>query len=87
MAYEAVMYKMGQRDNIIFVSSVIVVFSSLMFSAVYSPKIMSMQVLGIEATQSNTFKNIHIASELDFKILAVALLILFIRRLMLLRRA
>ncbi|MCK4875078.1 MAG: DUF4149 domain-containing protein [Sulfurimonas sp.] len=87
VAYEAVMYKMGQRDNIIFVSSVIVVFSSLMFSAVYSPKIMSMQVLGIEATQSNTFKNIHIASELDFKILAVALLILFIRRLMLLRRA
>ena len=87
VAYEAVMYKMGQRDNIIFVSSVIVVFSSLMFSAVYSPKIMSMQVLGIEATQSNTFKNIHIASELDFKLLAVALLILFIRRLMLLRRA
>ncbi|MCK4738134.1 MAG: DUF4149 domain-containing protein [Sulfurimonas sp.] len=87
VAYEAVMYKMGQRDNIIFVSSVIVVFSSLMFSAVYSPKIMSMQVLGVEATQSNTFKNIHIASELDFKILAAALIVLFVRRLMLLSRA
>ncbi|MCF6309579.1 MAG: DUF4149 domain-containing protein [Sulfurimonas sp.] len=85
VAYEAVMYKTGQRDNVIFVSSVTVVFSSLMFSAVYSPKIISMQVLGREATQSDTFKNVHIASELDFKILAVALLVLFVRRLMLLR--
>jgi len=44
-----------------------------------------MQKLGREATQSDTFENIHIASELDFKLLAVALLVLFIRRLMLLR--
>lgn len=87
LAYEAVMYKTGKRDNIVFVSSVTVIFSSLMFSAVYSPKIISMQVLGSEATQSDTFKNVHIASELDFKILAVALLVLFVRRLMLLRRA
>ena len=83
--YELIMYKKGQRDTIIFGSWVTVVFSSLMFSAVYSPKIISMQRLGVEATQSDTFKNIHLASELDFKILAVALLILFIRRLMLLR--
>ncbi|MGE4418483.1 MAG: DUF4149 domain-containing protein [Sulfurimonas sp.] len=83
--YELLMYKKGQRDAIIFGSAVTVVFSSLMFSAVYSPKILSMQILGTEATQSDTFKNIHLASELDFKILAVALLILFIRRLMFLR--
>jgi hypothetical protein len=56
-----------------------------MFSAVYSPKILSMQALGSEATQSDTFNNIHIASELDFKILAVGLVVLFIRRLMLLK--
>lgn len=80
--YELIMYKKGQRDIIILGSSVSVVFSALMFSAVYSPKIISMQGLGREATQSDTFINIHIASELDFKILAVALLILFIRRLM-----
>jgi len=81
IVYELIMYKKGQRDFIIFASSVTVVFSALMFSAVYSPKIISMQRLGVEATQSDTFKNIHIASELDFKILAIALLILFIRRL------
>ena len=84
-AYEVVIYKTGQRDKLVFASSVTVVFSALMFSAVYSPKIISMQALGPEATQSDTFENIHIASELDFKILAVSLLLLFIRRLMLLR--
>ncbi len=83
--YEIVMYKNGHRDSLIFGSSVTVVFSALMFSGVYAPKILSMQRLGEEATLSDTFKNLHMASELDFKILAVALLILFIRRLMLLR--
>ena len=83
--YEAAIYKTGQRDAIAFASAVTVVFSSLMFSAVYAPKILAMQALGIEATQSDTFHNIHIASEIDFKILAVSLLVLFVRRLMLLR--
>lgn len=83
--YEMLMYKMGQRDAIAFGASVTVVFSSLMFSVVYSPKILDMQAIGEEATLSDTFKNIHLASEIDFKILAVALIVLFVRRLMLLR--
>lgn len=82
--YEAALYKTGQRDAIAFGSAVTVVFSSLMFSSVYAPKILAMQALGAEATKSDTFANIHIASEIDFKILAVALLVLFVRRLMLL---
>lgn len=82
--YEGAIYKTGQRDAIAFASAVTVVFSSLMFSAVYAPKILAMQALGAEATQSDTFSNIHIASEIDFKILAIALVILFVRRLMLL---
>jgi len=85
--YEVVAYKTGQRDAIIFGSAITVIFTSLMFSAVYAPKILAMQALGMEATQSDTFINIHKASELDFKILAIALLVLFVRRLMLLRRA
>ena len=85
--YEAAQYKTGQRDAIAFASAVTAVFSALMFSVVYVPKILAMQELGTEAIHSDTFRNIHTASEIDFKILAVALLILFIRRLMLLRRA
>ena len=85
--YEAVAYKSGERDNIVLASSAVVLFSSLMFSGVYSPKIISMQVLGAEATRSDTFINIHKAAEINFKILAIALIVLFVRRLMLLRRA
>jgi len=87
IVYEAAMYKLGQRDAIAFGSAITVIFSSLMFSAVYSPKILSMQAIGVEATQSDTFRNVHLASELDFKILAVGLIVLFIRRLLLLRLA
>lgn len=83
--YELIMYKVGQRDKYIFASSVVVVFTSLMFSGVYSPKIISMQELGREAIASDTFEAMHKASEIDFKILAVGLLVLFIRRLMLMR--
>ena len=82
--YEAAIYKTGQRDAITFGASATVVFSSLMFSAVYAPKILAMQALGAEATQSDTFHNVHIASEIDFKILALSLIVLFVRRLMLL---
>ena len=85
VVYELYMYKQGQRDKYVFVSAVVVTFTSLMFSGVYSPKILAMQDLGREATQSDTFMAIHKASEIDFKILAVALLVLFIRRLMLMR--
>lgn len=85
--YEAYWYKMGQRDATSFASAFVVVFTAFMFSSVYVPKILAMQALGAEATQSDTFATLHIASELDFKILAVALIVLFVRRLMLLQRA
>jgi len=82
--YEAALYKTGKRDAIAFGSAFVVVFTSLLFSGVYSPKILAMQALGAEATQSDTFANIHIASEIDFKILALGLIVLFVRRLMIL---
>jgi len=85
VVYEVLMYKSGQRDALTFAAAITVLFSALMFSGVYAPKILDMQALGAEATRSDTFSNIHIASEIDFKILAVALVVLFIRRLMLLR--
>ena len=84
--YEGIEYKQGHRDAIAFGSAAIVVFTSLMFSGVYAPKILAMQALGVEATQSDTFHNIHIASEIDFKLLAIGLVVLFVRRLMLLRK-
>ena len=87
LIYEALWYKKGQRDALSFASAFVVVFTALMFSGVYVPKILAMQAIGPEATMSDTFANIHLASEIDFKLLALGLIILFIRRLMLLRRA
>lgn len=84
LCYEAIMYKLNRYDKYLFIGTVLVVFSSLMFSNVYVPKILAMQDIGREATQSDTFENIHVASEIDFKILAVGLIVLFVRRLMLL---
>jgi len=85
VVYEAMRYKTGERDAVSFGAAVTVVFTSFLFSAVYAPKILEMQAIGVEATQSDTFANIHAASEIDFKFLALSLLVLFIRRLMLLR--
>jgi len=85
IVYEAIMYKNGQRDIVLFGSSVGVIFTALMFSSVYAPKIIQMQALGAEATKSDTFANIHLASEIDFKILALCLAVLFVRRLMLMK--
>lgn len=84
--YEMISYKMFQRDRIAILSAMTVVFTSLMFNGVYIPKIIALQDMGVEATKSNTFDNLHTASEWDFKILAAALFVLFIRRLMLLKR-
>lgn len=84
-AYEGYKFKMMQRDNIAGASAFVAVFTLLMFSAVYVPKILALQAEGAVATQSDTFVALHSASEIDFKILAVALAVLFFRRVMLLR--
>ena len=84
--YEAVDYKMGNRDKITILSAFIVLFSSLMFVGVYMPKILAYQAGGEAVTKSEIFTKLHLASEIDFKILALSLIVLFVRRLMLLRR-
>ncbi|MGB6020237.1 MAG: DUF4149 domain-containing protein [Sulfurimonadaceae bacterium] len=79
--FEANEYKHGRRDNWAMISAFFVIVSAMMFSAVYTPKILAIQALGAEATQSDVFDALHIGSEIDFKILALALGVLFIRRM------
>ena len=83
--YEIVQYRAQRRDRVAILSALAVMGAALLFSAVYTPKILQMQAEGVAATQSAAFNSLHIASEIDFKILALALLVLFVRRLMLLR--
>ncbi len=79
--FEGNEYKHGRRDTWVLVSAFFVITSAMMFTAIYTPKILAMQALGAEATQSDAFAALHMGSELDFKVLSLALGVLFIRRM------
>lgn len=85
VAYEISQYRQQRRDRTAILSALMVIFTLLLFAAVYVPKILQAQSEGAAATQTEAFNSLHLASEIDFKILAVGLLVLFVRRIMLLR--
>lgn len=75
---EASEYKMFRRDKYAMVFAFITVFTGGLYSSVYVPKILALQTA--LQTSSEVFEHLHKASELDTKILALALLALFMRR-------
>jgi uncharacterized membrane protein len=77
--YELSRYKVMQIDRVSILSALGSVGTMLMFSAVYTPKILEYQSRG-ESAIDESFEALHKASEIDFKILLVMLLILFGRR-------
>ncbi|DAB38419.1 MAG TPA: hypothetical protein CFH83_06110 [Sulfuricurvum kujiense] len=77
--YEVSRYKVMQIDKISILSALGSIGTLLLFSAVYTPKILEYQSRG-EAAIDASFEALHKASEIDFKILLLTLLILFIRR-------
>lgn len=77
--YEVSRYKVMQIDKISILSTLGSIGTLLLFSAVYTPKILEYQARG-EAAIDASFESLHKASEIDFKILLVTLLILFMRR-------
>jgi len=79
--FEISEYKNGRRDTIVMITAFVSIATLLLFSAIYTPKIIEMQAMGIEATQSDAFASLHTASEIDFKILALVLGVLFLRRM------
>ena len=81
MFYEMYSYKILQRDATVMISSFVSLCTIGLFVGVYTPRILEMQKLGQEATASKEFESLHLGSELDFKILVLALLILLGRRL------
>lgn len=77
--YEVSRYKVMQIDKISILSALGAIGTLLLFSAVYTPKILEYQARG-EAAIDASFEALHQASEMDFKILLLMLLILFSRR-------
>ncbi|MDD5212407.1 MAG: DUF4149 domain-containing protein [Sulfuricurvum sp.] len=78
--YEIVRFKAMQIDRVSILSALGSVSTLLLFSGVYSPKMLEFQQLGELAMMNNSFESLHKASEIDFKIMLVMLLVLFGRR-------
>jgi len=80
VGYEIARFKAMQIDAVSIMASFGSVGTLLLFSGVYSPKMLEFQQLGEAAMMNNSFESLHKASEIDFKILLVMLFILFVRR-------
>ena len=80
LLFESYFYKNGNRNN--FTLSIIFIFLStvLLFTNYYTPQILEMQ--SMEITEGKIFDNLHFASELDFKIFSLALLILILKKML-----
>lgn len=78
--YEVSRYKVMQIDKISILSAMGSIGTLLLFSAVYTPKILEYQGEGESVMMDNSFEALHKASEIDFKILLAMLTVLFVRR-------
>ncbi len=79
--YEGYKFKKFERDTVTQVATFFVLASGLLFSQYYIPDILSMQLQGEAITQSVAFINTHKGSELNFKLFALALLVLIIQNM------
>jgi len=79
--YEGYKYKMFERDSITLLAVVMAISSGLFFGYYYMPDILNMQLAGEAMTNTDTFKSIHIASEIDFKVFIVAILVVMVRNM------
>ncbi len=80
VVYESARFKAMQIDRVSILSALGAVGTLLLFSGVYSPKMLEFQQLGEVAMMNNSFESLHKASEIDFKFMLVTLLVLFTRR-------
>ncbi|MDD2828840.1 MAG: DUF4149 domain-containing protein [Sulfuricurvum sp.] len=79
VVYEVSRYKVMQIDKVSILSAMGAISTLLLFSGVYVPKILEYQSRG-EAAIDESFEALHKASEIDFKILLLMLVLLFGRR-------
>ncbi len=79
--YEGYKYKMLNKDVFTTISAFIVITTGLLYAHYYIPQILELQKIGESMTKSKVFENTHFASELDFKLFTLALLVLLSRTL------
>ena len=79
--YEGYKFKKFERDTLTQVATFFVLATGLLFSQYYIPDILQMQAQGEAVTQSTAFINTHKGSEINFKMFALATLILIIQNM------
>ncbi len=79
--YEGYKYKKFERDPLTHIALFFAIATGLMFGHYYLPDILTMQMAGEAMTQSDAFVNTHKGSEINFKIFAVALLVLLVQNM------
>jgi len=79
--YEGYKFKKFERDTVTKIATFFVLASGLLFSQYYIPDIMAMQAQGEEVTKSIAFINTHKGSEINFKLFAVATLVLIVQNM------
>jgi len=79
--YEGYKYKMFERDKLTTMATFVAIATGLMFGHYYMSDILTMQLAGEKMTQTQAFINTHKGSEIDFKLFAVALLVLMVQNM------
>lgn len=79
--YEGYKYKSFERDGVTMLSAIMAILSATLFAHYYLPDILNMQLAGEAMTKSDAFASAHMASEIDFKIFSVALLVLIVKNM------
>lgn len=77
LLYEGWCFLKKERDRICLFSGTIVVFGSYLFTFYFTPLVLDAQKMGEKMAENAEFNAIHKASELDFKVLLLALIVLF----------
>ena len=79
--YEGYKVKKFESDNFTKLATFFVLATGLLFSQYYIPDIIEMQNQGVEMTESIAFINTHKGSEINFKIFALATLVLIVQNM------
>lgn len=83
VVYEVIRFKAFENTRWSMLLTFLVASTGLLFTSYYIPQILEMQLAGEAMTLSETFENVHKASEWNFKLFAVStlgLLILTLRK-------
>ena len=79
-------YLRFNRDKIVLLSAFFSVTTALLFTLYYTPFIIQAQQIGVSATETSAFEGMHKGLVIDFKILLVSIMVLFVRKIYLLNR-